>query len=475
MRLVILFTLLAGILVISCERDEFYTGADARLGFSEDTVFFDTVFTTLGTTTRQLRVHNRYDQILRLSSIYLAGGNRSVFRLNIDGRAVNSVTGVEIPPRDSIYIFIEATLDPNNADTLLVIQDSILFNLNGNIQDVDLIAWGQDMHFINGEIIGTQTWVNDKPYLVYNSMLVDSGAVLTINEGVRVHFHRNSGLYVAGTIIVTGTLEDPVFFQGDRLEELYRDIPGQWNGIWLVPGSHDNEFDYAVIKNGIVGIEADTLASRINPTLRISNSIIENMSYIGLLGNGSTIEASNCVISKCGQASVALLIEGAYSFYHCTIANYWGGGFSNRTLPALVMKNYYLDTLDRVWVRGISRAYFGNCIIYGNRESEFGIDRHPDGELNYRFEYCITKFDPGSDDYDLDDGEHFVNILNQQDPKFIDPVELNYQLDTLSPAKDAGWPDISALYPTDLKGVSRLSDAGPDIGAYERVEHDSLR
>ncbi len=475
MRLFILFAAIAGILIISCERDEFYTEPDARLSFSEDTVYFDTIFTTIGTTTRQLRIYNNYDRVLKVNSIHLAGGDQSVFRLNIDGQAINAVTGVEIPSRDSIYIFIEATLDPNNADSLLVVQDSILFNVNGSLQDVDLIAWGQDMHFINGEIIGSETWVNDKPYLIFNSMLVDTNEVLTIEEGVRIHFHRNSRLYVAGTIIVNGSLEHPVIFQGDRLEELYRDIPGQWDGIWLWPGSHNNLFDYALIRNAVIGLEADTLASLTVPTLTISNSIIENMSAVGILGLGTTIEASNCVISKCGQASVALLIGGEYSFYHCTIANYWGGGFSNRTSPALLLNNYYEDIYGGIQIREINRAYFGNCIIYGNRESEFEIDKHPDGELNYSFENCLCKFDTEADEYKLAEEEHFVRILNLQDPKFINPIDLDYQLDTLSPAKDAAWPDVSALYPTDLKGVSRLSDAGPDIGAYERVEYDSLR
>jgi len=475
MRLIILLAAITGILIISCERDEFYTEPDARLTFSADTVYFDTIFTTLGTITKQLRIHNKYNRVLKLNSVQLAGGNQSVFRLNIDGQAVNSITNMEIPPLDSIYIFVEATLDPNNIDTLLVVQDSILFNVNGNIQDVDLIAWGQDMHFINGEIIGTDTWVNDKPYLVFNSMLVDSGELLTIEEGVRIHFHRNSRLYVAGTIIVNGSLEHPVIFQGDRLEELYRDIPGQWDGIWMLPGSHDNRIDYAVIKNAVVGLEADTLASLTVPTLSISNTIIENMSAVGILGLGTTIEASNCVISKCGQASVALLIGGEYSFYHCTIANYWGGGFSTRTSPALLLNNYYEDIYGGIQIREMNRAYFGNCIIYGNRESEMEIDKHPDGELDYKFEYCITRFDPEAEEYDITDEDHFIQILNMEDPRFINPAELDYQLDTLSPAKDAAWTDISTLYPTDLNGLSRLLDAGPDIGAYERVENDSLR
>jgi len=181
---------------IKCERLDWLQDSNAKLGFSVDTIYFDTIFTTVGSTTKQLRVYNRYDQSVKISSIALAGGSRSVFRLNIDGVPGNYATEVEIPADDSLYIFVEVTLDPNNVDSLLAIHDSIIFITNGNLQDVDLVAWGQDVHLINGEIIETATWINDKPYLVINSMLVDTNQVLTIEEGARIHFHRNSRLYV---------------------------------------------------------------------------------------------------------------------------------------------------------------------------------------------------------------------------------------------------------------------------------------
>lgn len=465
---------LAGMLILSCERETEYTDPGVLPDFSEDTVYFDTVFTSLGTTTQQLRVYNHHDRTMKLDAVYLAGGDQSVFRLNIDGAPVNMASNIEIPPEDSIYIFIEATLDPNNMDSLLVVQDSIVFMAAGNSRDVDLIAWGQDVHFFGADTIGTRTWVNDKPYLVFNYVLIEPGAVLTIEEGTRVHFHKNAVMVVDGSLRVKGSKEQPVVFQGDRLEQLYRDIPGQWHGIWMRPGSHDNTIDHALIRNGTIGLEADTLADLLNPTLKLTNTVIQNMSYFGLFGLGSTIEAANCVISKCGQASVALLIEGSYSFYHCTLANYWSG-FSNRSVPALYLQNYYKDIDGNIQVRGIDRAYFGNCIIYGNMQYELGIDMNPNGPLNYRFDHCLTKFDPGSEYYDLQDTVHFTGLINGTEPEFADPAGLDYTLDSLSPAIDAGQPGIAAGWPLDLNGASRLSDAGPDLGAYEWTGPDSLQ
>jgi hypothetical protein len=465
-------TVLSGF--FACERLEWLQDPDAKLAFSTDTVFFDTIFTTIGSTTNQLRVYNRYDQPVKISSIALAGGSQSVFRLNIDGVPGNDATDVEIPGNDSLYIFVEVTLDPNNQDSLLFIHDSIIFITNGNLQDVDLVAWGQDVHLINGEIVETETWINDKPYLVINSMLVDTNQVLTIEEGARIHFHRNSYLYIAGTLIVNGSLDYPVTFQGDRLEQFYQDKPGQWNGLLFLPGSHDNRINYAVIKNGIIGIRADTLASLVTPTLEISNSIITNMSAVGIYARGTTIKASNCVISNCGQFALALLWGERYEFYHCTIANYWGGYESiSRTNPAVAMKNYYKDIYGNIQVRPIEKAFFGNCIIYGGRDSEFEIDVYPNTVLNYELDHCVTKIDP--EKFDLDDQTRFREIYNFEDPNFISSEDDNYQLDTLSAAKDRGLTDYATLFPLDLNGNSRLDDDGPDIGAYERIEGDTLR
>jgi hypothetical protein len=35
-------------------------------------------------------------------------------------------------------------------------------------------------------------------------------------------------------------------------------------------------------------------------------------------------------------------------------------------------------------------------------------------------------------------------------------------------------PDIAIQYPLDIIGSSRLGALGPDMGAYERVENDSI-
>ncbi|MEA3317446.1 MAG: hypothetical protein U9R54_05775, partial [Bacteroidota bacterium] len=240
------------IVIFSCQKENFNTSGEAKLVFSTDTIMFDTIFTTIGSSTQHFTVHNPYNKSVNISSIALAGSSSSVYRLNIDGYSGTSASDIELKAKDSLYIFAEITIDPNNSNLPLVVKDSIVFTTNGNKQYVNLMAWGQDVHIINGEIVQTQTWQNDKPYLIYNSMLVDTNSVLTIESGASLYFHKNSRLYVAGTIIANGNIDEPVVFTGDRIDDQYSDIPGQWDGIWLMAGSKNNVFTYSEIKNAII-------------------------------------------------------------------------------------------------------------------------------------------------------------------------------------------------------------------------------
>jgi len=70
------------------------------------------------------------------------------------------------------------------------------------------------------------------------------------------------------------------------------------------------------------------------------------------------------------------------------------------------------------------------------------------------------------------DNAHYLNCFKiSRDSIFVDPyVKYNFELDSLSRAKDNADKTISKLYPNDLKGRSRFLDAGPDLGALEWQE-----
>lgn len=468
----ILFLLLSIGYLISCKDEKYISSPDVKLQFSVDTVLFDTVFTTVGTTTQHLKIYNRYNEKLLISSVKLAKGDASSFRLNINGVSANEVKDLEIPPLDSLYIFVEVTVNPNGQNLPLIVKDSIEFITNENHQDVDLVAWGQDFNLIRKQTLKNVTWTKDRPYLVYNYAFVDSNSTLTIEPGTKIYFHKDAGLYVKGTVKARGTLEQPIHFYGDRLESVYANVPDQWNGILLYSGSKNNEFRNADIKNANIGLQVGNIENEGFSSVTLSNVRIQNMAYAGIFAIKSDISASNCLITNCGFYGVALLVGGSYEFNQTTIANYWGGyGVKIRSTPSVQIQNYLILSKGQPAILGnLSKADFNNCIITGNATdgNELFLSNNPEASFNYRFDHCILQV---ADTFKTTSPAHYTNILKGADPKFVDPFKKYiFELDTLSPAKDAGKPSVAKLYPADLKGHDRTSDKGPDLGAIERQE-----
>ena len=458
--------------LFSCEDEKYMTSADVKLQFSVDTVMFDTVFTTVGSTTQHLKIYNPYDQKILISSIKLAKGEASRFRLNINGISSNEIQNMEIAPLDSMYIFVEVTIDPNGQNLPLVVKDSIEFVTNSNHQDVDLVAWGQDFKLIRRETLKNSIWTNEKPYLVYNYAYVDSNSTLTIEPGTKIFFHKDAGLYVKGKVLAKGTIDNPIIMHGDRLEDAYANVPDQWSGVILYSGSKGNEFSNVEIKNANIGLQVGNIEDEGFATVKLSNVKIQNMAYAGLFAMKSTVEANNCLITNCGFYAAALLVGGSYEFTHSTIANYWGGyGFKSRSTPSVLISNILSVAKDKPdYIGDLVKADFGNCIITGNavNGNELYLKGNSEALFNYNFDHCILQV---ADTFKTTNTDHFVNILKGVDPKFIDPYKkYNFELDTLSRAKDAANKTISKLFPLDLKGRDRLSDNGPDIGAMERQE-----
>lgn len=460
--------------LFSCEDEKYMSSTDVKLLFSVDTVMFDTVFTTIGSTTQHLKIYNPYEQKVLISSIKLAKGEISSFRLNINGISSNEVKNLEIAPHDSLYIFVEVTVDPSGQNLPLVVKDSIEFVTNSNQQDVDLVAWGQDFKLIKREILKNTIWTSEKPYLVYNYAYVDSNATLTINPGTKIYFHKDAGLYVKGKVVAKGTVENPISFQGDRLESVYANVPDQWNGLLLYSGSINNEFSNVEIKNANIGMQVGNIEDKGSAKVKLNNVKIQNMAYAGIFAMKSDIQATNCLITNCGFYAVALLVSGSYEFNHSTIANYWGGyGFKARSTPAVFISNILNISKDKAdFIGDIDKADFGNCIIAGNAidGNELVLRKSSEKLYNYKFDRCILQV---ADTFKTSNSDHYINVIRGKgsDPKFVDPYKkMNFELDTLSPAKDVAKVAISKLIPFDLKGRDRFLDKGPDIGAMERQE-----
>ena len=474
-----LFLALGLIVLFSCEQETFYKGSDAKLEFSVDTITFDTVFTTIGSTTQRLKVYNPYKQPVKINTIYLAGSDKSYFRLNIDGERAVTVKNIELEPKDSLYIFVEVTVDPTAQNSPVLISDSIVFETNGNIQDVNLEAWGQDVHFIRNEVLNTQVWRADKPYLIYDTLLVNEGQILTITAGTKIYLHKDAQIIILGTLRVLGSLEEPVIFRGDRLDNAfinlsYDKVPGQWGFIWLHPVSKDNIINHCIIKNGIIGLLVGNPYTEETTSLILNNSIIDNHSFVGIYAINALINATNCQISNCKTAGFICEKGGYYNFLHTTFANYFGqglGGQSRDNTPSIILKNY-VETDSVLYLGDLKKASFRNSIIYGSAQEELAVSGYEEAALNFKFENCILRTNVDSIPTQYPD--NFIDVIFNEDPNFIDPEEIFFDLDTLSPAKDVAniWfiNESTVDVTLDLKGNSRIADGKPDLGAYERIE-----
>jgi hypothetical protein len=463
------FSLSLVLMIASCKKeDDFLTDSNAELTFSQNLISFDTIFTTISTSTRQLVVHNPYNQKISIKSIRLANPN-SYFSLNVNGEPSNNVSNVEIDAKDSLYIFIKANINATNQNNPLLIADSILFDVNGNIQDVDIIACGQDAHFIVADthisglpsykIVAAEgqhvTWANDKPYVIYGYAVVDSTASLAIASGCKIYMHKNAGMWIykGGNLKVTGTKTDPVVFQGDRRESWYADVAGQWDRIWINEGSVDNEINYAIIKNGFIGIQAETFDHPMGNKLILTNTVIKNMSGACVLTKRYDVEAANNVIFNAGQYLVALTGGGNCKFYHNTLSNQWAG--TTRSTSSVFLSNYIV-TSDVIVVSDL-QALFVNNIITGNLSEELQLDKNSAANFVVSFDHCLIKTS-------LNDPS-FTGCIRNADPLFKSLTDADFRLMANSPAINAGNASSVPLYPLDILEFSR--DGSPDIGAYE--------
>lgn len=507
MRHFLTFIFVTILVILASCRDDFETIPNtANLRFSKDTVFLDTVFTNIGSSTYNLKVYNKSNQNISIPSITLGRGENSFYRLNVDGTPGKVFENVEILAKDSMYIFIETTIDYNQI-TNPIYTDSIVFNNNGNIQDVKLITLVEDAYFLypsksangivetitiginnEGEEIrvngfyleNNTTFTNEKPYVIYGYCAVPSTKTLTIEAGAKIYFHTNSGILVDkdASLNIEGTLNNEVFFEGDRLEPQFSNISGQWGTIWLRAGSKNNSINYTTIKNASIGIIVDSIGNTSNPTLTIKNTQIYNSLNFGILGRETNIKGDNLVINNSGQSSLACTIGGTYNFTHCTFANYWRNGF--RQYPSVLINNYFSYSEDNQIVtetRNLYAANFTNCIIDGNNNIELILDNVEGSLFNYFFKNNIIQFNDYNNsyaeipEYNFENTSHYLNNILNGNPDFKSPNTNEFIIGQNSEGIEKANIEGSLQVPLDILGVTRTLPA--DIGAYQHINFDN--
>ncbi|MBF2709027.1 hypothetical protein [Flavobacterium soyangense] len=497
------FLFFIGILISlsSCRTDFETVPSTGDLKFSRDTIYLDTVFTNISSSTYTLKVYNHSKNDITIPSIKLGKGLSSKYRMTVDGMHGNqgkTFENVNLLAKDSMYIFIETTAniaDANPTDFLYT--DQILFDGGANLQKVELVTLIQDAVFLypkrfaNGTTetlpIGDQeiygfflsesdplngnelTFTNEKPYVIYGYAAVPTGKTVSFDPGARVHFHANSGLILAantslnvnGLASTTDKLENEVIFEGDRLEPDFADVPGQWGAIWLTDGSTNHKINHLTIKNASIGL---LIQNNNGTTVQIKNTQIYNSTNYGILAQTAKINGENLVINNAGLGSLACTYGGDYKFTHCTFNNNW----PSSSQVAVLVNNYYTGSIPEV--KNLTAATFNNCIVYGSYSNEMILNKKAGATFVYQFNNCLIKFENTSNQYTNNpeyqfttDPVHYNAIIQNKDPKFF-KVSLNkLNIDNTSAAFAKG--NSTYLIPLDIQGNTRTLP--PDLGAYQ--------
>jgi hypothetical protein len=478
--------------VCSCRSDFETVASKGDLVFSQDTIFLDTVFSTIGSSTFQLKVYNKSNQDISIPSIQLGKGLSSKYRMTVDGMSGNQgklFQDVTLLAKDSLYIFIETTANAADANpTDFLYTDQIQFGSGANLQKVELVTLVKEAVLLfpqrlsNGSketiTLGNKTvegfylddnelhFTNQKAYVIYGYAAVPLGKTAVFDAGARVYFHANSGLVVGnnaslqinGRSSSTSQLENEVVFQGDRLQADYANVPGQWETVWFGEATNVN-IDHLTIKNASIGL----LVQNNNGTAAsIKNTQIYNSAHYGILAQNGKIVAENLVINNAGEAALACNYGGNYTFTHCTFNNNWNS--SNQM--AVALSNFKLGAVPET--NALSKATFNNCIIYGAYTNELELSKKTGAAFEYQFNNCLIKMDAKAGATNplyqfTNDPAHYNNILLNQDPKFQSSAKNKLNIDATSAAFAKG--NASYLIPFDISGTTRTLP--PDLGAYQ--------
>jgi hypothetical protein len=448
-----IFSLLLLISFFSCKRtsEKITTNPNAKLSFSQTVITFDTIFTSIGTITQRLWVYNKNSHALSISSIRLGKLSTSSYSFIINGQENYELSNYEIFGKDSLLVLIKVLINPQNKSLPYLVEDSLEFTTNGNVQDVDLTAYGQDAIFLtNTTVACNTTWTNIKPYVINGNVTVPAGCTLTVDLGTRIRFHKNATLTVAGTLIAQGNKDSIVTFRHDNLSSYYDDIAGQWGGLIFKSGSKNNHLLYTEIKNATTGIsmypepDGDTIAE-----LKIENSIVKNCSKNLITVMATDFYAVNSLLNNCVGYIFNASSGGNYYFDFCTLTNYSYDFFREASILRLSNQDSTISTPIVAKLR--------NTILWGDMVDEITLNNDGVDGFTFSADYSILKSSLTITNN---------NSLFNQDPLFTDEYNKKFTLKAgppASPAINAGIPLPSIT--TDLVGAAR--GANPNMGCYE--------
>lgn len=413
------------VLLAACtDDDSFSTSAGNTLTFSEDTIRFDTLFSTVPSVTQTFWVHNNSVDGIRIVSARLERGTQSGYRVNVDGTYLNPVgNDFEVRKGDSIRVFVEVTTRENRTADPQLIEDNLLFTLESGVQQrVNLRTWSWDALLVNGLVISRDTTIEStKPLVFYGKGIeVDSETTLTLRNTI-LYFHDGAGISVKGSLLAEGCQ-----FRGDRLDHMFDYLPydhisGQWRGIDIVAPSKDNAFVDCEIRNAWDALKCDSTS------IVLTNCVLHNNRGVGLSARNSTVLLSYCQFTN--TLGDCLALDGCTAVVdHCTLGQFYpfsanrGAAlrFTNKNMPLLLQCTNTLVT-----------GYEADVVMGEVADTTVVFD--------YRFADCILRTDSVSD------AERFQRVIwetpndsvqGKQHFHNIDEDKLYYDftIDSISPA-----------------------------------------
>lgn len=431
------------------------TDSSITLRFSSDTVFFDTVFTSSANTsirnvTQRLRVYNPSNHAISIADLRLGSGISSNYTLSVYGKAVSSLQHVKLLGGDSLYVLVQLKIDTQQSDLPYLVQDSILFSTNGNLQKVRLIAWGQDANYFHKDSITTNTtWTAGKPYVIFDQLKITKAVQLTIQPGTKILFGNGGRLEVSGTLNAAGTYEKPISFGGYRQEPAFAEAAGQWGGIILHENTNPHTLQWCNIKNATTGINLIGTGSGMLDALQINHCKILNMGNACMTFSKSSVTISNSLFYN--AASHLLKAEGGgyYKVYNCTFAN--NNSDFLLSAPSISMVS---ATGDIAW-----DVNFTNNIIWGSQNNELDLQLPVATPPVVKNNLIRTRFNTYAGNGNL------LSATSSYVRFSSDPADPDGSLSGNSPAVNAGIIIPGITDDADLNNKPR--DTQPDMGAFE--------
>lgn len=471
----------------SCSDDDsFTTSSNNLLTFSVDTIRMDTVFSKVPTSRRSLWVYNKSGDGIRCTSVRLVNGNRSGFRVNVDGTYLGKESGyqtsdVEIRNKDSIFINIELTSPQNNKIGPQYMEDNLVFVLESGVeQKVNLNAYSWDADIIRNLRIKNDTVISsDRPIVVYGNMTIDSLATATIVPGTTIYFHSGSGLDVYGRLLAEGTADKNIVFRGDRTDKMFNYLPydmvsGQWNGIYFHSSSFQNLMSYTDTHGTFDGIVCDSSdVSKLK--LALYNSTVHNCQGYGLKSVNSVVDVRNCQLTN-AQKDCAAIYGGGALFLNCTIAQFYP--FDSNYGAALRFTNgiedeggkhdYPLYQMD--CINSLVTGYADDVVM--------GVVRDSTVAYSYKFVSSILRTDS------LEENENIINVIwenvdsvdidtvsgGEKNFRLVDRYTQHYDFHLSERSRAIGAATTETEYAMPIDRDGRRRDDHPDIGCYEFVE-----